>query len=66
MPDNTSTEGISALLVKDGDGDITSLSPKGGKFRHVPFMRPNRGLPVPSGQPFHRPLVLIILEGSRG
>jgi hypothetical protein len=38
MPDYTSAEGLSALLIKDGGGDITPLSPKGGRYRHVPFI----------------------------
>jgi hypothetical protein len=63
MPHNTFTEGLSALLVKDGDGDITPLSPKGRKFRHVPFMRSNRDSRFPVASRFHRLPVLITLEG---
>lgn len=38
MPDYASAEGLSALLVKDGGGDIAPLSPKDGRYRHVPFI----------------------------
>lgn len=38
MPDYASAEGLSALLTKEGGGDITPLFPKSGRYRGVPFV----------------------------
>ncbi len=38
MPDYLSAQDLSALLIKDGGGDITPLSPKDGRHRYVPFV----------------------------
>jgi hypothetical protein len=37
MPDYNTAVDLYALLSREGGGDITPLSPKGGKYRHVPF-----------------------------
>lgn len=37
MPDYNTASDLYALLSRDGRGNIIPLSPKGGKYRHVPF-----------------------------